>query len=168
MTEKEFIENLNESKGIVYRVCNTYCNSYSREDLVQEIILEAFKSINNFKNNCKFSTWLYTIAKNVCISNLRKEKKKPRIEGLDDYAEVLAESNNAPELVKQLREAMRYNTVLDTIDEAYQSVFEMHLHGISYNEISQQTGISENLLRQYIHRIKQRLYLRYGKSGDIT
>lgn len=167
MSEKEFMTLINKHNGIISKVYNTYCHGFSEADLRQEIILETWRSINSFKNNCTFSTWLYAIARNVCISNLRKHKKQPTIEGLEEYAETLIAVNNAPEMVRQLRNAMRYDSVLDNVDPAWRSVFQMYIEGISFKEMEEQTGVEEGTLRVNIHRIKKRLYLRYGKSESI-
>lgn len=167
MSEQEFVDQININKAVIHKACEVYCQTYPRQDLIQEITLEAWRTLNNFKNNCNFSTWLYTIAKNKCIDILRRQKRAPNIVGLEEYAETLADVNNTPELVKQLRQAMRYNAVLSTIEEPLRTLFELYMEGLSYAEISLQSGIDENLLRQWVHRIKQRLYLRYGKSEDI-
>lgn len=163
MTEQEFVAEINKNRNIICEVYNTYAVNYSEQDLFQEIILETWKSINNFKKNCKFSTWLYTIARNKCISIMRKQRQMPEIISLEPYHEAIADSSNANEMIKQLRQAIRYNTVLDTIDQAWRSIFEMYLEGISFKEMERQTGINENVLRVNVHRIKRRLQLRYGK-----
>src|SRR5687768_1679518 len=131
MTEKEFLEQIKENRRFIHMVCNTYYESYPRQDLVQEITLELWRSINNFKNNCSFRKWIFVVARNKCITLLRKEKKID-IVGLDEYADTLVETNNAPDIVKQLRNAMRYDSVISTIEEPFRSTFEMYLHGLSY------------------------------------
>src|SRR5687768_4908407 len=135
MTEREFTDLINKYKHTINLVCDRYCNSYSRADLVQEIIIETWKSISNFKKSCSFNSWLYLIARNKCISTLRKQTKQPIFEDIADYAEVLAEVGNSAEIVKQLRQAIRYNTVLDTIEEPYRTIFEMYLEGFTYEEL---------------------------------
>lgn len=167
MNENEFMDLINQHKGIITKVYNTYCRTFNEGDVYQEIVLETWKSINNFKNNSKFSTWLYAIARNVCISNIRRRKKQPVIEGLEEYTDTLIEVNNAPEMVKQLRNAVRYDSVLSNIDPAWRSVFEMYIQGIPFKEMEEQTGIEEGTLRVNMHRIKKRLFLRYGKSENI-
>ena len=163
MTDQEFVLLIKRNKKIIYRAYNTYCSNYSEEDLVQEIILEAYKSIKIFKNNCSFTTWLYRIARNVCISFMRKQKQIPKYEQLEKYADVLEYCDGKEELDAQLQHAMRYNTVIDSIESQYKQAFQMYLEGISYKEMEAQTGINENQLRVQMHRIKKRLQLRYGK-----
>lgn len=107
---------------------------------------------------------MHVIARNVCISALRKQAKEPIIEGLEDYIDVLEHVDNTPELIKQLHEAKRYNTVIDSIDEPFKTLFEMYLEGISYEEIEKQTGINAKALAVKICKIKKRLQLRYGNN----
>lgn len=164
MTEKEFVEKINKHKGVIHKACRTYCKSFNHADLAQEILIEAWQSLSKFKKNCTFSTWLYFISRNVCISALRKQNKQPEFIDLLEYSEVLEDVSNAPEMVKQLREAIRYDTVINNIEEPYRAIFEMYIHGCSYEEISLQTGITENALRARICRIKKQLQLRYGKG----
>jgi RNA polymerase sigma-70 factor (ECF subfamily) len=132
---------------------------------VQDIYLSAWKSLSNFRKESSFKTWLGSIARNVCIDNFRKRRKQPITEDLKNYEEIICNSNNYSEIVLQLRQAIKYETVMSNLDNADRSLFEMHLFGLSYKEISQQTGISENALRVKINRINQRLRLRYGSRS---
>src|SRR6187200_3442804 len=78
--EKEFTEQPNQHQNIIHKVCHVYMSDASaREDLFQEITLQAWKSFYAFKNESKFSTWLYRVALNTAISFYRKEKNKLNI-----------------------------------------------------------------------------------------
>src|SRR5215831_16514884 len=79
MTDKILFTGLiKENKGIIFKVCNSYCSGKEdRDDLAQEIIYNLWKSFASYKDDFKFSTWMYRIALNVAISYYRKEKKKP-------------------------------------------------------------------------------------------
>lgn len=164
MTEQEFIEQIKANKNTIHKVCNAYCVTYPRKDLVQDIIAETWRSLAYFKNNCKFNVWLYGIARNVCVSTLRKKNREPYFESLDDYIETLAAVDNTPELIKQLHEAKRYSSVLDSIQQPYRELFHMYVYGASFKELEQHSGISANNLRVNIFRIKKRLQLRYGND----
>jgi RNA polymerase sigma-70 factor, ECF subfamily len=162
MSEKDFIVLINDNKKLIHKACTTYCNNHNREDLIQEITIQIWRSLDSFKKGCKFSTWIFEIAKNVCVDVLRKQKNKPSIIGLDDYEDVLIDNDYSEELIEQLHTSMRYNTIMDSISEPYKKVFEMHLYGSSYEDISKETGIPENTLRVNVCRINKRLRLRYG------
>lgn len=162
MTEQEFLKQIDLNKSNINSICKLYFESYSRADLIQDIITELWKSLSSWKNNCKFSTWVNVVARNVCIAKLRKHTKQPKTEGLEDYENILQYVDNTPELIKQLHEAKRYNTVLNAIEEPYKTLFIMYAYGATYNELEQHSGITANALRVTMHRIKQKLRLRYG------
>lgn len=70
---------MEEHKGILYKVCNSYCrNRDDREDLAQEIAIHLWRSFAAFDGRCRFSTWMYRVALNVAISFYRREKTRAR------------------------------------------------------------------------------------------
>jgi RNA polymerase sigma-70 factor (ECF subfamily) len=74
--DQEFIRLIRENKGIIYKICNSYCaDKDDRDDLAQEIIYNLWKSFDSFNDAFKFSTWMYRVALNVAISFYRQEKK---------------------------------------------------------------------------------------------
>src|ERR1700716_2981781 len=88
-SEKQFISLLNQHQKIVYKVCNLYMDMHSdREDLFQEITLQAWKAYGNFRGDAKFSTWLYRVSLNTAITFFRKEKKKPIIYSTDMVPDI--------------------------------------------------------------------------------
>src|SRR5690554_1924031 len=75
-----FLVIVENNKGILFKVANSYCrNVEDRKDLVQEIILQLWKSFDNYNEIFKLSTWIYRISLNVAISFYRKEKSRKRI-----------------------------------------------------------------------------------------
>jgi RNA polymerase sigma-70 factor (ECF subfamily) len=59
MLEQEFLNNIAENRGIIFKIINLYTdNDEDRKDLYQEIIYQGWRSYKNFKGNSKFSTWL--------------------------------------------------------------------------------------------------------------
>ena len=74
--KKEFIKIIQENEGLIYKVTKVY--SYGKEDgqdLYQEIVYQLWKSFSSFRNESKISTWMYRIALNTAISDLRRQKK---------------------------------------------------------------------------------------------
>src|SRR6056297_3324750 len=75
--ENEFIKLVEESQGIIHKVCRMYCDDENhRKDLFQEIVLQLWKSYSSFRGESKFSSWMYRVALNVAIQDFRKEKKR--------------------------------------------------------------------------------------------
>src|ERR1700722_14244831 len=73
MNEADFLQLIEEHKRILYKIANSYCrNAGDREDLIQEMIFQIWRSGERFDEQHKFSTWMYRIALNVAISFYRK------------------------------------------------------------------------------------------------
>ena len=62
--------------SFVYRFCNDY---HQAQDLVQEVLLRLVKMSRNYEPRAKFTTYLYTIAHNVCIDDLRRKKRRMNV-----------------------------------------------------------------------------------------
>ena len=75
MSKDFYITNIFPYRGIIIKICRAYSNSQEDyEDYYQEVCLQIWKSRENFKNKSEWSTWVYRIALNVCLSLLRKQK----------------------------------------------------------------------------------------------
>lgn len=152
-SEKEFISLLNAHQKIIYKVCNLYMDKHAdREDLFQEITLQAWKAYANFRGDAKFSTWLYRIALNTAITFFRKEKRAPSIYSTD----VLPEQNEeAYDPIEEKVKAM-YAAIgnLSKIDKA---IVMLYLEDYSYIEIGDMMGITANNVAVKMNRIKIKL-----------
>jgi RNA polymerase sigma-70 factor, ECF subfamily len=74
--QNEFLTMLNENQGIVRKVCHLYGRDEAgREDLYQEIVIQLWKAYGSFRGESKLSTWMYRIALNTAISDLRKQNR---------------------------------------------------------------------------------------------
>lgn len=152
-SEKEFISLLNQHQKIVYKVCNLYMDVHSdREDLFQEITLQAWKAYANFRGDAKFSTWLYRVALNTAITFFRKEKRKPDIYSTDTIPDQSEESYDPiEEQVKAMYAAIGH---LSKIDKA---IVMLYLEDYSYIEIGEMMGITPNNVAVKMNRIKIKL-----------
>ena len=151
--EKEFIHLLNQHQKIIYKVCNLYMDLHSdREDLFQEITLQAWKAYGNFRGDAKFSTWLYRVALNTAITFFRKDKKKPDIYSTDTMPEKMEENfDPVEEQVKAMYAAIGE---LSRIDKA---LVMLYLEDYSYQEIGEMMGITANNVAVKMNRIKVKL-----------
>lgn len=162
LPDKEiFVQLIKENKGIIYKICNSYCtNEGNRDDLAQEIVYNLWKSFPNFNSEHKFSTWMYRIALNVSISFYRKEIKfRPHMEFSENLLliEENSEINNSPE--NNLKLVFEFINELKEIDK---SIMLLYLDDKSYKEISEITGITETNVATKINRIKEKLKLKFS------
>lgn len=152
-SEQEFITLLSQHQKIVHKVCNLYMDRHSdREDLFQEITLQAWKAYGNFRGDAKFSTWLYRVALNTAITFFRKEKKQPAVFSTDMVPE--REDDPADETESQVRAMYEAIGELSKIDKA---IVMLYLEDYSYIEIGEMMGITPNNVAVKMNRIKTRL-----------
>ena len=152
-SEKEFISLLNQHQKIIYKVCNLYMDQHSdREDLFQEITLQAWKAYGGFRGDAKFSTWLYRVALNTAITFFRKEKRKPDIYSTDQPPEQGDEPIDAVE--EQVKAMYAAIGELSKIDKA---IVMLYLEDYSYNGIGEMMGITANNVAVKMNRIKTKL-----------
>ncbi len=161
--DQEFTRLIKENKGIIYKICNSYCaDKIDRDDLAQEIIYNLWKSYNSFNAEFKFSTWMYRIALNVAISFYRREKKfkyhDTISEGLIVFEEDPEDENEVATNVQLLQ---GFINQLKEIDKA---IILLYLDDKSHREISEITGFTETNVATRINRIKDKLRTNFSNK----
>lgn len=141
--------------GILVKICRAYTNSQEDfEDCYQEVCLQIWRSNNNFKEQCEWSTWLYKISLNVSLTFLKKKKKaNHQYFASDSLPEVSIEENKAfaDESLNQLYDGIRQ------LSEVDRGVILLYLEEKSYQEIAEIIGTNPNNVGVRIKRIKERL-----------
>jgi RNA polymerase sigma-70 factor (ECF subfamily) len=153
--QEEFVKLVQEHRGMLYKVCRLYCFSeHDRQDLFQEIIVQLWKSYPKFRAESKFSTWLYRIALNTAISDLRKQRRRitPIDPGhLPDQLQDMQYSREQEEQLQQLYAA------IGQLTEVEKALVMLFLEDKSYDEMEEILGINQNNLRVKMNRIKEKL-----------
>lgn len=152
--KKEFLNILANYQGILHKVSLVYFKSKSdREDNLQEIIYQLWKSFPNLKNRNSLGSWIYTISIHTSISRL---KKPSRIEFRESIPELPDDNNFLNELTDS--EALRQ--LLDAIydlDEINKSIMLLYLEEKSYEEIAEILGVTKSNVGVRISRAKELL-----------
>jgi RNA polymerase sigma-70 factor (ECF subfamily) len=156
-------------KQQVINYCYRYCGHPEvAEELAQETFLRVYKASSRYRPKARFSTWLFKIATNVCLNEIRRPVYRARIESMDQdfrrdcdpprevavepehcMPDALFEAQQDQDLIRQamgrLPEAQRAALLLRATE------------GFSYQEIGRQINRSENHVKTLIHRGRQRL-----------
>lgn len=164
--ETFFQEILQAHKGIIYKVANSYCeDDENRKDLIQEIIIQLWRSLDSYNPEFKLSTWIYRIALNVSISFYRIERKRSVVhKGLSEdllvfeKIEVKAEIDDSQQKVDLLFKFIRE---LKEIDRA---LILLYLEDKSHQEISEIMGLSTTNISSRVHRIKNKLRIKFESN----
>jgi len=140
--------------GIIIKLCRAYTNSQQDfEDYYQEVCLQIWRSKDNFREESQWSTWVYRISLNVCLTLLKKKKNKVQFFVSDAIITEETEDNFAfsDEALNILYEAIRK---LSEIDRA---VIMLYLEEKSQKEIAEIIGTNPNNIGVRVKRIKIRL-----------
>ena len=123
-----------------------------REDLFQEILLNAWKGVPNFKGEAQFSTWLYRVALNTAISFYRKERRQ--VETTPWPPTLVLADNSSDNIQEELSALHQAIAQLSAIDKA---LVMLYLEDYSYAEIGDIMGITANNVGVKMNRIKTKL-----------
>jgi RNA polymerase sigma factor (sigma-70 family) len=158
---------LREHRKIVLKVAALYMrDAEDRGDLEQEICVQLWRSFGSYDaQRAKFSTWMYRVALNVAISQVRRRRRMPldRIDPLNEvHVATIATSESSPEEEGHFTELYEFVRQLDGINRA---LVLLYLEDRRYEEIAEILGISETNVSTKISRIKQRLRERIKASS---
>lgn len=141
--------------AIIIKICRAYTNSQEDfEDYYQEVCLQIWRSKANFREQCEWSTWVYRISLNVCLTLLKKKKSKGQTYFTSDVLpDVVAIENRAfeDEPLNQLYVAIRH---LSEVDRA---LILLYLEEKPFQEIADILGTNANNIGVRVSRIKERL-----------
>ncbi|TVR69900.1 MAG: sigma-70 family RNA polymerase sigma factor [Marinilabiliales bacterium] len=160
--EQDFIETLEANKGIIHNICRLYCEDKDdRMDLYQEIVTRLWKVRHTFRGESKISTWIYRVALNLAISDLRKKKREPaRIDGDTEITEIPDEDQGyIHEDIKLLYKA------IESLSKVERAMILLNLDKQPYEEIAGIMGIKPNHARVKMHRIKEKLKTIFNNLG---
>ncbi|WP_242674985.1 RNA polymerase sigma factor [Niastella populi] len=135
-------------------------HSEDRKDLIQEIIVQLWRSFDQYNDKYKYTTWMYRIALNVAISFYRRENRRKQLTNpLPDNIFDLADENNGGETGKQISYLNQFIGELKELDKA---LVLLYLEEKSQQEIAEITGISETNVSTRIGRIKKILKQKFA------
>jgi len=152
----QFLVILENNIGIIIKISRVYSKvMQDREDLMNDIILELWKSFKSFNGNSKISTWIYRVAFNTSMNYKRKNRNDSLFISLNDFKKSdsfpwFTEPENSSEL------EILYNCI-DELNEINKAIIMLYLDGNSHEEISEITGISKTNVGTRISRIKEQI-----------
>lgn len=140
-------------------------NEADAEDMTQEIFVKVYQSLSQFREDSKFSTWLYRVACNYCFSQLRK--KRENVVSLDEEMGVAVEYSDFKEQLEIAEKEERIQCLDEILKrlptEELWIVTLYYKEDISVREISQITNLSESNVKVKLHRARKWIKSEMGK-----
>ncbi len=161
MDNKNFDIALQTHQGIIRKVANSYCkNIDDRDDLIQEITIQLWKSWHRYKSEFKRSTWIYRISLNVAISFYRKNYKKNNLHSSIQDENIFFDETQNLDLNDNIKALYIYISELDELNKA---LILLYLENYKHEEIAETLGISKTNVATKISRIKDHLKKRFNQ-----
>lgn len=163
MNKKEtFLEALKSNEGSLYKIASVYTNGVEeRNDLVQEIIYQLWKSFDAFNQRSTVSTWMYRVALNVAIYHLKSAKKQLQTEpiGEQHFNFNVADNSHEEERWRLVKQS------IDGLNLLEKGIVMLYLEEKSYEEIAAITGMSVSNVGTKLSRIKEKLRKQIAKQA---
>jgi len=167
-----FAEIIDKYRDRVFRyVYAKFGNHDEAMDITQEIFIMTFESLEKFRRESKFSTWLFSIMVNYCKNHQKKANRFrsvsiDKVHG-DDYEFQLTDEREDTERQVIDRDSLRIvKEELFNLSDDYREILVLRdIEGLSYNEISRVLGISLSNVKVRIHRGRELLKERLQEKG---
>ncbi|MGE0864179.1 MAG: RNA polymerase sigma factor [Vicinamibacterales bacterium] len=150
---------LTDVQALAYRFSLLVCgNAADAEDAMQDALLQTYKSARRIRKPDAFRTWLYRTVKNSCLMSRRTGAHEPSVKlSLDDEGatEVASSAPNPEEQTAAARERRRFQAAFTSLPRPFRLVaFLRDVEGLSTREVAEVVGISEDNVKQRLHRAR--------------
>ncbi len=152
--DSEFEQTINENAGVLHKLCRVYTyNADEYGELFQEMVVQIWLSMKNFRGEAKISTWIYQVCINTALSFRSKiGRHNKRFETLD--GKIFIHPTPDTDKDEQLRKIYLAIRELKPIDRA---IVSLYLDEKSYDETAQILGISKTNVATRLNRSKKHL-----------
>lgn len=152
--QRTFLQCQDEHRGILLKVTRSFAIAQGdQEDLLQEILIQLWQSMDQFAEQCKPSTWIYRVALNTAMTWVRGEKRRrvrvEKLVAMDAYWQQAKDQES--EQLTLLYEA------LHQLEPHDRYILLLFLDDLQYSEIGEIIGISESNVGVRISRAKKKL-----------
>ena len=147
-------------------------DSAAAEELVQEVFLRVYRARDRYTPDARFSTWVYRIATNLALNELRRPRRRGRHESPDEEGgpDLVAEATGPDDAADARREAGRVLADLEELPEKQRAALCLSaIEGLSYAEIAEALEVTESAVKALVHRARSaladRMHARSGREG---
>lgn len=154
-----FVELLRTQGPRLRRLASSYARGDDVADLLQEILLQIWRSLPNYRGDAAMETWAYRIGLNTGLTHLRREFKR---RGMMDGNDAAQQVENAPAAGPQTAEQARIlDEFLASLGPVDRSVMLAYLEGLSHGQMAEVVGCSVGAIGVRISRLKASFKRRY-------
>ena len=167
--EEAFAQLFERHYDRVYRLAYRYAGSATdAEDLAQRVFLKVMQAASTFEPRARFTTWLFRVTANECLSYIRSRQRSLELTGVEGAAELQSSQTVDPaeevlrdELAREVRAA-----VLTLPERQRLAVVLSRYEGLSYAQIADALGVSVQAVKSLVNRAHTALREKLRRSID--
>ena len=151
---------VNRYKDLVYTLAiRMMKNKEEAEEVAQDTFIKMYKSLNKFKGDSKFSTWIYRVAYNTCLDRLKKNKRQQQTVAIDEYTEHQVKTiDNALDKIETQEKQQAIKDCLELLPSEDSFLLTLYyFEELSLDEISKIVGLKPNNVKVKIFRSRKKL-----------
>lgn len=141
---------ISQNIGRIQYIARRYARGEDSEDILQEILLQLWRSYKTFEANSSVETWLYRVALNTAITWVRKSAKQKKV---SQIVQMLHLDVSLPG--QESCQGAIFEQFMDALNDADANVLMMYLDGLPAIEIAAVIGVSANAISARISRLKR-------------
>lgn len=142
------------------------------EDVAQEVFLQVHRSLQAFRGDSRFSTWLYRLTLNVARMHLRKQKSRPKLQlaGQDEAGQLDQPQLDTPQLEAERHERLRaLDRLLSRLSDKKREALVLHdFQGVSAEEIAQICEVPVMTVRTRVFYARRELYAALAEEPALA
>jgi len=162
--EKVFKQLIQDNHERIYRICSYHSSCRDDcNDLYQQVLINVWQSLRNFRGDSKISTWIYRIALNTTIDFNRAENR--RLQGKIKYQQELGSTLQQDDRWQKIQEEKFLQELSNQINQLSvidKLIMSLVMEEVGSKEIAEIVGITEGNVRVKTHRIREALKLTMG------
>ncbi|MHB0870002.1 MAG: RNA polymerase sigma factor [Chloroflexota bacterium] len=159
-----FGELVERHQRFVFNLCLRSLRDYElASEMAQEVFLRAWRSMGSFRGESRFTTWLYTIAHNLCMNRMATVERDARQlvseeDAADDLARVPSREDDPADAYEKKEWKGWVHRQIDRLPDRYRMVITLfYLQELSYQEIAEVTGLPIGTVKTHLFRAKEML-----------
>ncbi len=169
-SQKAFEALVNKYQPLVVKTCLGFVTSYAdAEDIAQDVFIEVYQSLSDFRSEAKLSTWLYRIAVNKSLNYVRKEKRSRMIRSIEGFFSFNGEINESMDIedksvehpdtkIERAESKVMLKKSINSLPENQRIAFVLSKYqDLSYKEIAEVMDVTLSSVESLLFRAKVNL-----------
>jgi RNA polymerase sigma-70 factor, ECF subfamily len=170
--DREFTRLANSLRNAILAIAlRSLGSSHEAEEAAQDILCKVYFGLENFRGECQVTTWVFTIANNVCATRLRQRLRNAHVSSLSpgDEAHGIADPDTNPEeILDQKETVLRVKILLRRLPKLERNVATLYYaDGLEYKEIAGKLGVTTGTVSSSLSRVRAKMpeLAGVGKGG---